>query len=209
MTLPVSVEIMHSDPVFTDVVSCHIDDEPQQPGRMRSPGQRSHRRPTHGRRRRERSVSADRSPRSTPRRRERGSRSPERHRSPNPMTLTPAEENTTETVGAKTATPPFGTVNIRVSEYRSGPVPEPVQLSADRRSIRRVNTPSISSPVASPTMAKSWKSVWACRTNAARSSPPTGGRLRRFTASARSRNRSSIASTSSPSDMTPQYPARP
>ena len=34
MTLPVSVEIMHSDPVFTDVVSCHIDDEPQQPGRM-------------------------------------------------------------------------------------------------------------------------------------------------------------------------------
>ena len=58
---------------------------------------------------------------------------------------------------------------------------------------RRPPTP----PSASPMMAKSWKSVWACSRNRCRSAPATGGSGRCLTAAARSRKRRIIASMSS------------
>ena len=75
-----------------------------------------------------------------------------------------------------------------------------------RRSTRRTSTPSSIVPVASPTIAKSWKSICAWAMNCWRSSPATGGSGRCFTAFARSRKRSSISSTSKEA-MPRMYPA--
>ena len=46
---------------------------------------------------------------------------------------------------------------------------------------------------ASPIMAKSMKSAWACFLNRSRSGPSIGGRPRDLTASALARNRSTMA----------------
>ena len=66
-----------------------------------------------------------------------------------------------------------------------------------RRSTVRVSTPSSNVQVASPTIAKSWKSSCACSMNAAAPGPRPAAAAGRCTAAARSRKRASIASTSS------------
>ena len=67
-----------------------------------------------------------------------------------------------------------------------------------RRSMRSVKMPSTSSASASPIMAKSEKSRWACSRKRWRSAPSIGGMPRVRTASARSRNRATISCGSNP-----------
>jgi hypothetical protein len=68
--------------------------------------------------------------------------------------------------------------------------------AAGRRSIRKVRIPPSMEASASPSMAKSMKSTCACSLNRWRSGPSTGGRPRDRTASARARNRLTMASGS-------------
>ena len=75
---------------------------------------------------------------------------------------------------------------------RPAPTP-PSAAGFGRRSMRRVRMPSTSSASASPIMAKSVKSRWACSRKRTRSGPSIGGMPRVRTASARCWKRTTIS----------------
>ena len=107
-----------------------------------------------------------------------------------------------------TGRPAHGGHPDELRRLRSGPgLARPVGVSG-RRSIRRVSTPSSMAATASPSMAKSMKSAWACSLNRSRSGPSIGGRPRDRTASARARNRSTMAWGSNSSGMARWYRSR-